>query len=186
MRITDLLKSLGKAATAAATAATLHTYVKEKYNATNLQDKFNNLKEQNEALVKSIQDSKINDLQREILTNKVTSCSGSLKERVESALNSANEIIKVNPGDTGAETIIKHHSDNIQDNLNKFNELASEIIDAVDKYNSDNNYIPGSDGISNFFNNISNLIDNFYAMLSTLTTDQLGALAHLLCGILIL
>jgi len=74
-------------------------------------------------------------------------------------------------------TLISSHINSASKHLNDVNDSVSKFID---------DFIKNIKGTGSSSNYISDSINEFYEFMSTLSTEQLGALAHILAGIFIL
>jgi hypothetical protein len=161
--------------------ATLHSYLLT-LNQNKLASKVDLLKKENQDLFEALHKAENNELKRELLNNKLTSLSGQLKDKVENTLNEIAKLDQIKPDALGSETDKAHHVENIVRDLEHYNSIAQEIIDAVNKQNGFNNFLPSN----NFFDSISNFFTNWNNMLSNLSILELSSLVHLLGAITIL
>lgn len=72
----------------------------------------------------------------------------------------------------------KHHIGNFSNNISKLNDLSSNIVELIKKYNGSGGGV-GNSSSSNFTDLLLETWHQYQDLLSTLSTQQLGALGHL-------
>ncbi|SRR6266568_343405 len=149
---------------------------------TKLKDRYLKLQETKELLEKQVNELKIDELKNEVTKTKVEYYRTSLEESQNKLTNELESIEQLVNKNNDQKEILSSHLDN----LNKENDNMQNMISDILKYfkdNDNNKFIGDNNNIIEFF---TNYIENFNKFLSTLSFEQLIAVAHLTSTICIL
>jgi hypothetical protein len=138
------------------------------------------IQERNELLEKQINELKIDELKNELTKTKVEQFRTSLDESQSKIINQLESIQNLNDKDT----LNRDEMHSQLASLTKENEKMQNMISEIVKYIKDNNnkFI----GDNNLIESLTNFINNWYNMFSTLSFEQQGAIALLKGSICIL
>jgi hypothetical protein len=193
MKLRKVLDSCGKFISGAAVLATLDSYFKDSKINTTLRDKLLEEQVKNQRLSLEIQelskfenkleiaDVKFNKLDADLIetSNNFTHECEILKD-INSKLKSTN----LNQNDLSElNNDLVHHTENITNELSSSNNILNDFKEMIEKLIGSGS---GSNSDLNFIDNINNFWINYNNFLITLSTQQKGALAHLLVSIFIL
>jgi hypothetical protein len=143
-----------------------------------MKDKYIKLQERNELLEKQVNELKIEELNNEITKNKVEYFRKSLEESRDKISNNVESIKNLEVKSSDQKEVLSSHLDKLSNENEKMNNLINEIIDF---FKVSNKFI--GDNIIEF---VTNFIENWNKMLSTLSFEQLVAVAHLSASLCIL
>ena len=144
-----------------------------------LKENYLKLQESKELLEKQVNELKIDELKNELTKNKVEYYRTSLEESQIKLTNEVEIIQNLEVKTNEQKEVLNSHLDNI----NKENENMQNIMSDIIKFFNDNNNKFLGDNIIEFF---TNYIENFNKMISTLSFEQLLAIANLSAYICIL
>lgn len=145
-----------------------------------LKKKILKLQEQNELLEKQVNELKIDELKIELTKNKVEYFRTSLEESQTKIMKEVETIQNLEIKTIEQKEVLNSHLDNFNVENENMQNMNSEII----KYFNDNNKF--TDDNRNIIEIFTNFVNNWNKMLSTLTFEQLVAVAHLSSAICIL
>jgi hypothetical protein len=143
-----------------------------------MKDKYIKLQERNELLEKQVNELKIEELNNEITKNKVEYFRKSLEESRDKISNNVESIKNLEVKSSDQKEVLSSHLDKLSNENEKMNNIINEIIDF---FKVSNKFI--GDNIIEF---VTNFIENWNKMLSTLSFEQLVAVAHLSASLCIL
>lgn len=136
-----------------------------------MKEKYIKLQERNELLEKQVNELKIEELNNEINKNKIEYFRTSLEESREKITNNVETIKNLEVKTNEQKEVLNSHLDKLTNENEKIHNIINEIIEF---FKVSNKFV--GDNIIEFF---TNYINNFNKMLSTLSFEQLVAVAHL-------
>jgi hypothetical protein len=161
-----------------AVLATLHSYSLSARDR-NLRDNIEILNTEIKDLKTKLTGSTIDDVKTDLFATKLKAAEAKLDMLIKNAQHQVDKLSAIDPNSLGADTDTKNHVVELINQAREGGKTINEIIDLVSKRN---NFISDS----SFINTFKKLLEDWNNFISSLSIEQLGALAHFLATFLVL